>query len=129
MNLTFLIFTCIIILTVGALLGWYVSTDDFDGCWISIGVMEGDRLIIFPGGAITHELRFSEDSVQYLINGEHVPVTRSGKTLRAELAAQICIEYRLSISEGRLVMTDPGGMRVVFEKIEREVEAEDLWCK
>lgn len=122
MNTTFVIFTCMIILTAGALLAWYVSADDFEGRWISIGVMQADRLVIFPAGAIAHELRFDEDGTEYLINGEHVPVTRSGKILRAELAAQICIEYRISISEGRLLMTDPQGMQVVFERLEPEVE-------
>ena len=55
-----------------------------------------------------------------MINGDYVPVTRSGKILRVELAAQICLDYRISIREGRLVMTDPNGMQTVFEKIEEE---------
>jgi len=121
MNMTFLIFTCIVILAAGALLGWFLSNDDFEGDWISIGVMDGERLVEFPRGSITHELRFEDGYVEYMINGDHVPVTRSGKILRAELAAQICIDYRISIREGRLVMTDPHGMKTVFEKLEEDV--------
>ena len=120
MNMTFLIFTCLVILTAGALLAWYVADDDFEGRWYSIGVMEGDRLVPFPFGTIAHELIFEDGYVQYMINGDHVPVTRSGRILRAELAAQICIDYKISIREGRLIMTDPNGMQTVFEKVEED---------
>lgn len=120
---TSLIFTCIILLAAGALFAWFVSADDFEGRWISIGVMDGDRLAPFPFGTITHELRFENGDVEYMINGEHVPVTRSGKVLRAELAAQICIDYHIHISEGRLIMADPNGMQTVFEKLEEEETA------
>lgn len=121
---SFLIFSCIVILAAGTLLAWFVSADDFEGCWISIGVMDHGRLVPFPMGTITHELRLIDGNAEYMINGDHVPVTRSGRTLRAELAAQICIDYRLSIREGRLVMTDPNGMQTVFEKVEEEPEGQ-----
>ncbi len=119
MNTTFLIFTCIIFLTAGALFAWFVSSDDFEGEWISIGVLEGDRLISFPPMAsTTHQLRIEDGIAEYMINGDYVPVTRSGRVLRVELAAQICMEYRISIHEGHLIMTDPNGMGMVFEKLE-----------
>lgn len=121
MNITFIIFTCVIFLAAGALLAWFLSDDDFEGTWISIGVMEGDRLVRFPAGALTHELRFTDGYVEYMINGDHLPVTRSGRTLRTELAVQITIDYKISIQEGRLVMRDPHGMQIVFEKEEEEV--------
>ena len=121
----FLIFSCIVILAAGTLLAWFVSSDEFEGCWVSIGVMDGRRLIPFPMGTISHELRFTDGNVEYMINGDHVPVTRSGRILQAELAAQICIDYKLSIREGRLIMTDPRGMQTVFEKVEEEPEGQE----
>ncbi|MBQ9014691.1 MAG: hypothetical protein IJ109_01100 [Firmicutes bacterium] len=123
MNLTYIVFTCLIFVVAGALLAWFVSSDDLDGMWVSIGVMEGEHLALFPPGVPRHTLSFDEGRAAYFIGEEQMPVTRSGRRLQVELAAQIFIEYRLSISEGNLIMTDPRGMRMVFEKIE---EDEDL---
>lgn len=119
---TGLIFTCIVILVTGALLAWYVSIDDFDGMWVSIGVMEGDHLVPFAGGALSYTLSFDEGNVVYFIGDEQLPVTRSGRRLQVELAAQICIDYKIEIQESHLVMTDPHGMRMVFEKVEEDDE-------
>lgn len=120
MNLTYLFFTCLIFVIAGAILAWFVSADDLDGMWVSVGVMEGDHLALFPAGSLQYTLSFDEGRAAYFIGNEQIPVTRSGHRLQVELAAQIFIEYRLSISEGRLVMTDPQGTRMVFEKVEED---------
>lgn len=119
---TSLIFTCIVLLVAGALFAWFASADDFDGMWVSIGVMEGDHMVPFAGGGISYTLSFDEGNVAYFIGDEQMPVTRSGKKLQVELAAQICIDYRIEIREGHLIMTDPHGMKMVFEKVEEENE-------
>lgn len=119
---TSLIFTCIVLLAAGALFAWFASADEFDGLWVSIGVMEGDRLVVFPAGTLPHTLRFGEDGAAYFIGGEQMPVVRKGRKLQVELAAQICIDYRLEIKEGRLIMTDPHGMKTVFERVEEDIE-------
>ena len=106
----------------GALLAWFVSSDELDGMWVSIGVMEGEHLALFPAGALPYTLSFDEGRAAYFIGNEQIPVTRSGRRLQVELAAQIFIEYRLSISEGHLIMSDPHGMRMVFEKVEEDEE-------
>lgn len=122
MNVTFLIFSCLVFVAAGALLTWFVSSDEFDGTWESIGVMEGDRLVPFPGGTVSHTLSFDDGMVAYFINNEQMEVTRSGRTLRVELAAQIYMEYRMSIEEGHLVLKDRHGMKMVFEKLEFDDE-------
>lgn len=118
----FLIFSCIVILAAGALLTWFISTDDFDGTWESIGVMEDGRLVPFAGGTVCHTLSFDEGYVAYFLNNEQMPATRKGRTIQVELAAQIFMEYRLSIREGKLIMTDPQGTQLVFEKLEFDDE-------
>lgn len=122
MNMTYLLFVCIVIIVSGLLLAWFVSSDDFDGTWVSIGIMEGNHLAPFAGGVISHTLSFDEGHAAYFINDEQVPVTRSGRRLQVELAAQIFIEYKLAIREGHLIMTDPNGMQMVFEKVEYDDE-------
>ena len=118
----YLIFSCIVILAAGALLAWFISADEFDGTWESIGVLENDRLVPFTGGAVSHTLSFDEGHAAYFIGNEQMPVTRKGKTLQVELAAQIFMEYKLSIREGDLVMTDANGTQLVFRKLEFEDE-------
>ena len=122
MNLTYLFFTCLVFVVAGALLAWFVSSDELDGMWVSIGVIEGEHLALFPAGALQYTLSFDEGRAAYFIGNEQIPVTRSGRRLQVELAAQIFIEYRLSISEGHLIMSDPHGMRMVFEKVEEDEE-------
>ena len=122
MNLTFIIFTCLVFLVAGSLLAWFVSSDDFEGTWVSIGVMEGHHLVPFPGNTVSHTLSFDEGYVAYFINNDQIPATRSGRSIRVELAAQIYIEYKMAIREGHLVLTDPHGTRLVFEKTEYDEE-------
>lgn len=120
MNVPFVIFTCVVFLAAGALFAWFLSADEFEGLWVSLGVMDGDRLVPFPGEAVRHTVSFDEGQAAYFINDEQMEVTRSGRILRVELAAQICMEYRMSIHEGRLILAGPGGMRMVFEKVSEE---------
>ena len=79
-------------------------------------------LSVGSAGALQYTLSFDEGHAAYFIGNEQIPVTRSGRRLQVELAAQIFIEYRLSISEGHLIMSDPHGMRMVFEKVEEDEE-------
>lgn len=115
-----LIFTCIVLLAAGALFAWFSSADEFDGMWVSIGVMDGDALTRFPEGSVSQTLSFDEGMAAYFIGDEQMPVTKMGRRLQVELAAQICIDYRIEVKRGYLYMTGPNGMKMVFEKVEEE---------
>ena len=82
--------------------------------------MEGSHFVPLAGGGLSYTLSFDEGHAVYFIGDEQIPVTRIGHKLQAELAAQICIEYEIEIVHGQLIMTDPHGMKMVFEKVEED---------
>ena len=113
----FLGFTCAVFLAAGLLAAAYVTADDFEGHWLCTGTMEENRFVPFPPQVIQNEIIIRDDQIEYYINGDQVSATYSRRRIRVELAAQICMEYRLSMEEGRMIVTDQHGMRMVYERI------------
>lgn len=120
MSMAWIAFTCAIFALAGLLLVAYISEDDFEGDWVCVGTMVGDRFAPYPGGFIHSEIVIEDDRVQYFIAGEQVSATYRRRKIQVELAAQIVMEYRLSIEEGRLIMQDQNGTRLVYERLPEE---------
>lgn len=122
----FLLFTCAVLLAAGCLAAFFVGTDDFEGRWRSIGVIEENRIVPFPGNVISHEVIILDGRAQYLINGDPMNVDYRRRKLEVDLTAELTMVYNISIEEGRLILTDPHGMRMAFEKIQDPDDIEEL---
>ena len=113
-----LIFTCVIILAAGFLLAAYVSSDDFEGRWQCVGTIAEGRFVPYPEGFIRQQIIIEDDRVVFTISGDALNADYSRRRIRVHLTAQIMQEYRLTMEEGRMIVTDPAGMKMVFERME-----------
>lgn len=115
-------FACAVFAAAGLLLAAYVSEDEFEGDWICVGTMVADRFTPYPDGFIHSEILIGDGRIEHCIAGEPVSATYKHRKIQVELAAQIVMEYQLSMEEGRLIVTDQNGMRLVYERVtEREL--------
>lgn len=113
-----LVFTCVIILAAGALLAAYVSADAFEGIWRCVGTIAEGRFVPYPDGIIRQSIVIRDDQVLFTINGDALNADYARRKIRVHLTAQIMQEYRLTMEEGRMIVTDPAGMKMVFERQE-----------